>query len=262
MSLDDAIRAARRILNVDLLPARLGDGSGNVYDLTRPGNYYVRKIGSNGELSQRISLPLYPNANIPVREGTAVLIGYDENGKQCIYRANTSGLLSANVNPLSLNPLDPAVYGKINTTSLPMFFCQRHGDTVNFPTTVVVFEGFLELDGVLSYFPRGTIDLASLIPAADLHCFAVVFIRTDLTLEAFASTATNLQNPLTVDDLNEAIALRTAGSLIDWAWELSDAASILPSDPAKNIDLRQWMNTAATIGSADDSGLYIAMGAG
>lgn len=88
MSLDNAISEARRALNLDLIPARLGDGNGSVYDLSSPGYYFLRKLEADGRLSKPFSLPVNPLANIPVSDGTPVLIGYLPNGTQCIYSAD------------------------------------------------------------------------------------------------------------------------------------------------------------------------------
>jgi hypothetical protein len=252
MTLDTAIQDARKALNRDLLPARLGDGSGTVYDLTQPGNYWVRKVEANGGLSQAFSLPVYANANVPVSDGIAVLIGYDERGRMCIYRADAGGLLNANISPYILNPLDTSVYGKTSSTSIATFFCQRHGDMTNFPLSVVVFPGWLEIDGVMYFFPGGAVDLSTLVPAADLHCYATVFIKTDMTLEAFASTPVALTEPLTESDINECITQRSTGSLTVWAWALSNAMTALSPDPTQNVDLRQWMNVPSTGGGSTD----------
>lgn len=245
MSLDDAIRDARKLSNKDMYIARLGDGTGTVYDLTQPGNYWIRKQEAGGVLSKPLSLPVYPNANLPVKDGLSVRVGYDEDGIQCIIRASRTGLLSANISPYLLNPLDTAVYGKTSSTSLATFFCQRHGDTTNFPLSVVVFPGWLEIDDTMYFFPGGACDLTALVPAADLHCYATVFIKSDLTLEAFASTPVALTEPLTETDINECIAQRSTNSLTVWAWQLFDAMTALSPDPTKNVDLRQWMNVGS-----------------
>lgn len=250
MSLEGAIQDARKALNRDLIAARLGDnGQGNPYDLDTPGNYWVQKVEANGNLSQPISLPIYSNANIPPKAGLAVYIGYDEFGTQCIWRASRTGLLSADISPLILNPLDTAVYGKVNGANIANFFCQRHGDTTNYPLTVVVFPGAIERADTMQIFSGATVDLSALVPGDDLHCYAVVFIKTDLTLEAFASTPVALTEPLTDVDISEAIAQRTADSLTIWAWELFDEQTVLSPDPTKNVDLRQWLNIPGTGGA-------------
>jgi len=109
MSLSEAERDARRILNLDTIPARLGDGNGSVYDLSNPGFYWLRKLEADGRLSKPFSLPINPLANIPVKDGLPVSIGYDLKGIQCIYQADNTAMLSANQNPYLLNPLDTAL---------------------------------------------------------------------------------------------------------------------------------------------------------
>lgn len=247
MSLEQVIQEARRILNVDLIPARLGDGNGNVYDLNNIGNYYLRKLEANGGLSQPFSLPVNPLASIPPKDGLSVSIGYDLRGIQCIWQADVIGMQASNVNPLILNPLDTAVYGKVSQSSIATLYCQRHGDTATYPFTVVVFPAPLVIDGVAKFFAGGAIDLSSFVPSTGLHCYATVFVKDDMTLEAFASTPTNLNDPLTVDvDIQECITQSAATSVIVWAWELRDTDTALSPDPARNVDMRQLNNTAVT----------------
>ncbi len=251
MSLEQAIQDARRAINRDLLPARLGNGTGTVYDLQNQGNYYLRKLEANGGLSQPFSLPLNPLANIPPVDGMPVDIGYDPRGVQCIWQCNTASMLSANVNPLILNPIDTAVYGKTSQTNIATLLYQRHGDVNNFPFTVVVFKAPVIINGIAKMFAGAGITVSSFVPSAGLHCYVSVFLRTDMTLEAFASTPKNLLDPLTVDtDIAECITQASANSIVICAYELRGGDTALSSDPARNVDMRQIVNT----GSSSSSG--------
>jgi hypothetical protein len=265
MSLDQAIQDARRVLNVDPVIARLGDGNGNVYDLSAPGSYWVRKIEANAKLSQPFSLPVNPLANIPVADGTAVLLGYDQFGTFCIYSANRVGMLSSNTNPYILNPLDTAVYGKTSQTNLATLYYQRHGNTALFPFTIVVFKAPIIINGIASFFPGAGINVASFVPASGLKCYVCVFIRTDMTLEAFASTPIDVSDLLTIEtDVQECVTQSSLDSVIICAYELNGGDATLSPDPTKNVDMRQIVNTnsgasgAAYYQTVQDNGTPVA----
>ncbi len=251
MSLVEAEQLARRALNRDLLPARLGNGTGTVYDLSAPGNYFLRKLEADGALSQPFSLPVNPLASIPPIDGQAVDIGYDPRGIQCIWQANTASMLAANINPYILNPLDTAVYGKQSQTNIATLFYQRHGDPTNFPFTVVVFKAPVIINGTAKMFAGAGISLSGFVPATGLHRYASVFLRTDMTLEAFASTPTNLLDPLTVDtDIQDCINQASADSVIICAWEILAGDTALSPNPARNVDMRQIVNTGSSGGGS------------
>ncbi len=259
MSLEGAIQDARRAINRDLLPARLGNGQGSVYDLSVPGNYFLRKLEADGALSQPFSLPINPLASIPPVDGMPVDIGYDPRGIQCIWQCNTASMLSANVSPLIVNPLDTAVYGKQSQTNIATLFYQRHGDLTNFPFTVVVFKAPVIINGTAKMFAGAGISLSGFVPATGLHRYASVFLRTDMTLEAFASTPTNLLDPLTVDtDIQDCINQATADSVIICAWEILAGDTALSPNPARNVDMRQIVNTGS--GSSPSGSLTVTDG--
>jgi len=260
MSLETAEREARRVLNLDLIPARLGNGTGTVYDLANPGNYFLRKLEANGNLSQPFSLPINPLASIPPHDGLPVSIGYDLRGIQCIYSADNVSMQSANVSPLILNPLDTAVYGKTSQTNLATLYYQRHADTTNFPFTIVVFKAPVIINGIADFFAGAGIDVSSFVPSTGLHCYVSVFLRTDMTLEAFASTPTNLLDPLTVAvDVQECIDQSSTDSVIICAYEVRGGDTALSPNPARNVDMRQIVNTGSgsSPSSSDDTALYI-----
>lgn len=250
MSLELAILEARRAINRDLIPARLGNGTGTVYDLTTPGNYFLRKLEANGNFSQPFSLPVNPLASIPPVDGLPVSIGYDVRGTQVIWQADNVSMVSANVSPLILNPLDTAVYGKTSQTNLATLYYQRHGDTTNFPFTVVVFKAPVIINGVAKMFAGAGISLSGFVPATGLHCYASVFLKTDMTLEAFASTPKNLLDPLTVDvDIQDCISQSSANSIIICAFEIFAGDTALSPKPERNVDMRQVVNTDNSSGS-------------
>lgn len=238
--LDDLIQQFRRRLNLETTIGYLGDGSGEVHNRTRPGYYHVRFRQANGTFTAPVSLRAHPNANLPDMDGLAVIIGYDPSGDQIILEAFSPGIDAAGINPLALNPLDSSANKlKPQSDSLPTFLCTQHADRTNKPLYVVVFPGFVVTASILQYFPGAELDLTSLVPIAGAHRFVVVCLKSDyVTLEAFGSTAKDLDDPLSDDDIEEAYLLRTSGSIAIWAWELRDAQTVLDSDPTKQVDLR------------------------
>lgn len=237
--LTNAIRKMRRKTNVERRIGYLGDGSGEVHDRTRPGNYWVRYDQSLGALSTPVSLPIDVNANLPSSNDLAVEIG-ERNGKPIILGAHYEGLAAAGINPLQINPADEQVTKFVSQSQITTFQATRHADTTNKPFYAIVLAGwYFDEAGVKQFFPGDEIDLSSLQPSAGNHCYAVVFLKkTDGTLEAFASTAVDIADPLSVVDIQEAVALKSADSMDIWAWELTGDDVELAVDPARVVDLR------------------------
>ncbi len=251
MVAEETIQGARRVLNLDPIIARLGYGDGTVYDLQNTGYYWVRKTQSDGTLSRPFSLPLNPLASFPPKDGLPVVLGYDLFGNFCVYAANPVGMKAANVNPLILNPLDTAVYGKTSQTNLATLYYQRHADTVTYPFRIVVFPAPIIINGVADFFPSGFVDVDTFVPSSELHCFVSVFVRTDMTLEAFASTPINLSDPLTVaSDIQQCIHASSANSVIICAYELQGGDTKLSPLPTRNVDMRQIVNTGSSSGGS------------
>lgn len=238
------IQNARKQLGLDRLPAVLGNGSGQ--PRTADGMYWARKIESGG-LSDAVKLPLAAGVSIRVVDGVPCEIGWDEKRRQVIYPAGAQELLTAGSNPLIYNPLDSIIQAPICTSDFPPFLCNRHGDTVNKPLTVIVYvPPVANADGTVTLPEILEADLTSFVPASDLHCFAIVFWLDDNTLEVKASTPVSLLDPLTNTDLEECIAASTAGSIPVRAWILEDDQSVLSPNPAKNMDMRQFIRTSMT----------------
>lgn len=230
----------RQRLDLDVRDAYLGNGSGEVHDRRYPGNYYVRFSQANGTYTMPISLPASPNANLPAVEGTPVKISYDDNGQQIILKVNRRAFSASGANPLQLNPLDSQSNNFVTQGQLSTFLSTRHADVDNKPFYAVVFPGMYYDDtGVLQYFPGEAIDLLSLQPGADEHCYAVVFLQADAgTLAAFASTAVNTADPLTMVDIQEATAAAGDNDIPVWAFQIRGDDSALTVDPARSVDLR------------------------
>ncbi len=236
------IQNARKQLGLDRLPAILGDGSGQ--PRTSEGFYWVRKIEADG-LAAAVKLPLAAGVSITVADGTPCQIGWNEDRQQVIYPASAQTLKASGVNPLTVNPLDGIIQKPVISSDFTPFLCKRHGDTVNFPLTVVVYvPPVVNADSTVVLPNALSIALASEVPTTGLRCFAVVFWLNNNTLEVQSSTPVSMLDPLTNLDLEECVAASTAGSIPVWAWILQDAQTELSADPAKNMDMRQFINTA------------------
>lgn len=249
----------QKYLNVVTRIGYLGDnsGSGDPRDRARLGNLWVRLQQSDGRLSSPVSMAVYPNANINVVDGFPVRIGYDEDQREVILSAYLPGLQSTN--PLFLNPIDTAAHGYTAPATITTFLCVRHGDTSSKPLYVYVYPAIVVRGTTTVLFAGEEIDLSGEVPATGEHLYTVVFWKTDNTLEIFSSTAKALGDPLTDADLQEAINLRTSGSLPIWAWELEGDQTALTNDKTKNVDLRQLINVVESStggGGAPDDAKY------
>lgn len=234
------IAKLRQRLNLETTTAYLGDGAGDVRDRSKPGYYYVRFPQANGTYTKPVSLRAYPNANLPPTDGLPVIVGYDASGTQIILQANVQALQETGANPIQFNPLDNQYSRFVNQNQITTFYATRHSDVDNNPFYAVVFPGFYFTgSGELDFFAGGSIDLSSLQPSSGNHCYVAVFLKKDDgTLEAFASTSIDTGDPLSILDIQEVVALKSATSLDIWAWELSGDDTALTVDPARSKDLR------------------------
>ena len=237
-----SLRASiQRKLNLSTRPAQLGDSAGLVRDNRTPGNVWVRLLQADNTLGTAISLPVGRNANLPMSHGTPVRVG-TEDGRDAVLGADPVAMASAGTHPAILNPLDPTMHGYVQTAQFLPLLCKPHADPAK-PLTASVWPAILDLGGSLVLAGGAEIDLTALVPATDEHCYAVVLWRTDTSeLEATASTAKTVVDPLTPDDLLEAINLRSAGAIPVWAWRLEGDQTALRAETGQQQDLRQFIN--------------------
>lgn len=240
-NLDLAIAEHRRLTNVDIRIGILGDGSGSGDPRLRDGSgkYWVR-FQLADRYTAPVSLPCDTNANIVPTDGLAVEVGYI-NGEQCILRMSRNGLRQAGQNPIITNPVDPDVNKAQNADGTQQFYCHRSADPAK-PWTVVVESGYHEVDGVSHVFITDEIDLSSFVPSAGEQVLACVYVASDDTLEAFASTAKLPTDAIVAADIDECRQQATAGSMSVWGWLLDGDASGLDADVSKNIDLRPFFS--------------------
>lgn len=260
MSIDRSILKLRQRLQLETKTGYLGNGSGEVHDRRYPGRYYVRFAQAGGGYTAPVSITANPNANLPTTDGLPVDVGYDASGQMIIVRANVPGMTESGYNVLQLNPLDQQAEKLINQTQITTFYTARHADLNNKPFYAVVFPGFLYINTTVTYFTGAEINLASLQPSSGDHCFAVVFIKNDATLEAFASTAINVSDPLATVDIQEAIDASTSGSQPLWAFEITGDDTALTVDPAHQVDLRAFVG-GGVLGSGGGTVKSVALSA-
>lgn len=256
--LRQAVARLRRGLNLETRVGYLGDGTGEVHDRANPGRYHVRFPQADGTYTAPVSLPLWPNANLPTDDGTPVDVGYDKNDRQIILGVNLTSLAATDTNPLQLNPLDRQASDFINPDKLSPLYATRHADADNFPFSVIVFPGFFFLADALTFFTGGAVDVSGSQPAAGEHCYVVVFLKTDLTLEVTASTAVDNEDPIGSADIDEAVALGSAGSIPLKAWQLSGDDTALTVDDTLIVNLRVSTSSPTVGGGSDDSARYMA----
>lgn len=228
--------------NLDLLPAILGDASGNIGDPLLPGNVYVRVQTSNG-LSDRRSVRA-PALMLPyLKPGLPVLLGQDQFKRTAIIGVNNDALLSAGSSPVT-----------VQTQQQSKGATQSNFETLRLvqtspPSLLVCLKSWYALDnGTLRYFPGSSaVDFTASVPAAGNMCYAVVFVKADyLATEIFASTARSVADvPLDLADLQECIDARTAGSTPAYAVKLIGGQTTITDSDIQNDgkDLRQMVNT-------------------
>lgn len=239
----------RQKLQLDTRIGYLGNGSGEVHDRRFPGRYFVRFAQANGTYTAPVSIPANANINLPTTDGLPIDVGYDASGQMVIIRANTTAMIESGYNPLQLNPLDGQADYFVNQNQITTFYATRHPDLDNKPFYAVVYPGFYtNAAGDIVFFSGSEIDLSGFQPSIPDHCYVVVFRKDDATLEAFASTAMNVSDPLTITDIQECLDAATADSERIWAWELRHDDTALTVDSSRMVDLRSSL--------ADTAGFY------
>lgn len=252
--LDKAIDFHRQQTNVDTRIGYTGDGTGSGDPRVRDnsGRMYVR-FQLAGRYTLPVPFPLDTNANVPVADNIPVEVGYI-GGEKTILRVYRRGYLQSGSNPASTNPSDPQVT-ITNTSDITQFQCKRSLDSSK-PLYVVVLQGYIEISGVAHVFLSDEIDLSSFVPATGERCIACVYLKDDLTLEAFASTPKLITDAITEEDIDECRQQAASTSMSIWGWFLDGDITTLDEDPSKNIDLRPFFNSPTSGGSVDATAIH------
>jgi hypothetical protein len=240
----------RRVNNLDLIRAVVGDASGNVQaDL--PGWVWVRIQSSNGLFDKRRVLPPAGKA-MSLKAGSAVTLEYDKMGNLRIAEPDTQAALSGGVNVLA-QVVQPTATPRITQSSLETLRVIQTSPA----SSVVGVKAWNVILGATEYqFSGAAVDLTSFVPASGNMRYAVIFVKSDYaTTEVFASTARSVADvPLDSADIQECITAATAGSTPVWAIKLIGGQTAITQDniDTEGLDLRQMVNTAA--GGGDASG--------
>lgn len=234
-------------------PVVVGDGNTpcNILDPDIPGNILVRYVVSQN-LFQPISVGA-PTSKMDLSPGKAVELEHDNYGNLRIKGYDNKAAIAAGDFPYASVVDSDKSKQQDMATLLPQ-------PTQPTATTKVLIKGWNPIvNGVAYEFSGGEIDIAtaggggsSLIPTSGNMAYIVIFVKNDyLTLEAKTSTPRPLtDDDLGIADINEAIALRTAGSTPVWAIPLSNAQStITQTDIDSGADLRNVVNNLETAGT-------------
>jgi hypothetical protein len=250
---------ARRVMKIGkpVFRGLLGDANGVVDDdpTNKPGYVRVRMVGSSSSDGGLKSYTVVRfRANFARTANMAVLVGYDLEGKLAVLDADWDAMEARNDNPLTTKVVDPGLNNWLEMRQVVIFRAQPIG-TPDAPSMVlaVLRYRYIDQDGTFHDFVGDQIDLTSFVPSAGEHCLASIFLKTDDTLEAVASTAKSIHDPLTNDDIQETIDGRSPGARPNSAWKLVGDMTGLTEKDHLFDDLRQWVNDATTGGGGGGS---------
>lgn len=222
--------------------AILGDENGRVAEPGQPGYVRVRRTVAGGfseYLTVRLGIAINPI------NGMAVRLGYDADNQLAVVGVDFAGLEAQGTNSTTNNPADPNNSYYIQQMRLSTFVCHPISSAADSMLVAVQTGDVVDLDvDTITLFPGEQVDLTSYIPAgAGEWLIACIFWKDDNTLEVITSTAKTSPDDLGLDDINECMAGRTAGSLPIWAWRLYNGqtgiAAGAPADGGDDfMDLR------------------------
>lgn len=232
----------RRVNNLDLLRATVGDAFGNV-QADIPGWVWVRLQTSNGLSDKRRVLPPAGKA-MSLKPGAAVTLEYDKMGNLRIAEPDTQADLSNGVNVLA-KVMQPDATPRMTQGSIET----ARVVPTNPASLFVGVKSWGPIIGNTQYsFAGAVVDLTTFVPAAGNIRYAVIFIKSDYaTTEVFASTAVAIGDiPLGDADVQECLTAATAGSTPIWAIALNGGQTTITQDniDTDGVDLRQMINTA------------------
>lgn len=226
----------RRMLNLEPIPATIITRNGSIFDPAWSNRYWVSYQTSNG-LSTVRSVG-GPAVSMPIRAGTPVILEY-WRGRLRIREIDTDRLLSAGGDPITelQKPYsDSTPQGNIETLRL----VPKSGLTVSLrgwnPIIANVYHEFIFAD----------IDLSSFVPTTGQMRYVLIAVLHDLSgVETVGSTARDqTDGSLGQDDINEALALLTAGNTGMWAVKLIGGQTSVSQQDIDNDakDLRGIIN--------------------
>lgn len=252
----------RRLTGQDQTLAFTGRVSdGRVYAEGDPSLVYVRQQASNGEFTREAQVrgpsDIRLVANIPVR------LGFD-GGQMAIVAVDFDATVTGGGNPVATGGTDPTRDKWINqnriTTALSRAIEITAGSMlVNVRTWPVLYNGSWIL-------VNGTVNLTSLVPAANYHRLILIYVDTSGIVRAVGSTAQKLIEPLdfaNLTDLQEAWDAASNPLAPIWMWYLRDTTTSLSNAPwsvgGNDIgDVRQFVGTGSGIAATAEGSLWTA----
>lgn len=257
---DDILRRrVRRRLNLDPIRATIGTAEGAIYIPGQPGMVWARIRTAEGNFLPPCAVRA--GATVNMRPGSPILLRYDEDNQLAINKADFSSQVSAGVNPITTNPLDPYAHGVTNQTEILTL--------LSHPTTPGTLQAYMKawpfiVNGTLKIFPGGlTPMLSGSIPVTGSLRGVLFTVKSNLDVGAYFSTIKSSADPLDQDDyqemLNYAYA-EDASNTPGWVYRLADAQTEL-DDADRWLDLRQLINySGQSGGSGSGSGDVVGPG--
>lgn len=237
--MDDEIRSLRRLVGIEESIGILGDGAGTIFVTGKNGYVWIR----DAQTRTLLNLPLASSSVTfdAQAHGKPVRLGYVK-GTLSVLGVHREALITGGGNVYIDNPTQaPAV---------PFIPQQRIMPLVVYPASVrdapsfeLIVRAWMWQDraGQLHHFGGGRVDLSALLPLSEHHCWAVVGMKRDGTLEVVAGDAVNVLDPLSIDQLQNTMNRLSAGCAPIWAWVINgDALGLGENDI--NQDLRQFIN--------------------
>lgn len=244
----DLRKQIRRNLKLDTRIAILGDNN-NPARVRVPGRssyVYVRYPASDNNTAS-LGWPTIVKmvVNITEAPGTPVVVGYDLEGELAVLTVSGKAL-ETNGTPAGAGVVNNPVNQWVDLGYSPYLRTQPLG--ANAPLYVAVMP-FKYVDSAKIWHDfngvDGGVDLSSYRPGStNQWCLAGLFLKTDDTVEVVASTAQDLSEPLTADDIQECITGSTDLSIFIGCWQLKYGQTVM-ADSDLFIDGRQWINIPA-----------------
>ena len=230
----------------DAVPAYLGDSDmpGARTDVPgRTGYVYVRLRRTDKPFMARSGQGAYPNY-----PGATVYVAYRYQGEPEIVGTNYAALDQVGIDTRVLNPLNQQskwVYPYQLTYGLASAVASTITDS--FLVTVKKFRHYT--GNVIAAFETpleaDKIDLSSYIPAADMHCYAAVWIDTYLNQAVVTTSVTqSIYTPLDETDIQELVVRAASSRPPDGtplkAFYLANNQGTLKQSTLE-VDLRLWL---------------------
>lgn len=245
-TLSRQVAAGRSRLNLEVRKAVVGDVDGTMGTMAMlaMNSYYIRYQTGNGYSTKSAARGPYL-AGVKLSPGKAVLIAKDPSGQAYIFGTDYETELAGGGNPVPIP--DPPSGPYMNQSQLTTL---RVSQTPTPSLKVMVNDGVDFSTGVGRYFAgNSAVDLSGLVPGSG-HCVVVVAIKSDFaTTEAVASTSISLADPLTIDDVNNALGSLSTGSTPIWAFAVATGATTI-ADTDTFMDCRQLINIGTTGGGS------------